>query len=68
MNEQPKTAVIQFRATPAETWALKELACQAGLSYSETMRKLIREAAEMAGLPPLGTIREYEVEDAKPQS
>ena len=44
---------VQFRVTVPETRQLDMLSMHLGLNRSETLRKLMREAAERLGMPDL---------------
>jgi hypothetical protein len=46
-----KSEYVQFRVTLPETRLLDMLSMHLGLSHSETLRKLVWEAAERLGLP-----------------
>jgi hypothetical protein len=51
MENDLKSEYVQFRASVPEARLLEMLSMHLGLSHSETMRKLIREAAQRSGLP-----------------
>ena len=60
MNNQQRNRYIQFRASESEALTLDRLSNRMGLSLSETMRALIREAAAARGLPDVGMAELYE--------
>jgi hypothetical protein len=64
MNEKFRGKFINFRTSRQESAALAELSRLTGLSKSETLRTLIREAAYLHGLPELGLIDTSEVKNA----
>ena len=60
MSDQLRSKYIQFRASEPEALTLNRLSNRLGLSLSETMRALIREAAAARGLPDVGLAKGYE--------
>jgi len=60
MGDLPRIKYVQFRASDPEILTLNRLSNRMGLNLSETMRLLIREAAEVRGLPDVGMAELYE--------
>jgi antitoxin component of RelBE/YafQ-DinJ toxin-antitoxin module len=56
MNNFLRSKYIQFRASNPEVLTLNQLSYRMGLSVSETMRTLIREAAASRNLPEPGAM------------
>jgi len=59
MSDQLRSKYIQFRASEPEALTLNRLSNRMGLTLSETMRLLIREAATARGLPDVGMAEFY---------
>jgi antitoxin component of RelBE/YafQ-DinJ toxin-antitoxin module len=60
MSDLPRIKYVQFRASEPEILTLNRLSNRMGLTLSETMRALIREAATTRGLPDVGMADLYE--------
>jgi len=55
---RPRNKYIQFRTSELEALTLRRLCSCLGLTLSETMRLLIRDAAAARGLPDVGLAEE----------
>ena len=66
MSNLLRSKYIQFRASEPEALTLNRLSNQIGLTLSETMRLLIREAAASHGLPDVGMAELVEMISSAP--
>lgn len=65
MRLKEKTAIISFRATPKERQAIKVMARQEGLRFSEMLRVLVREGAERRGIGPIAFVGNQITQEAQ---
>jgi hypothetical protein len=65
---QKKRKLINFRVTDKELMALNFIAVRENLNLSETLRKVLREAVEIRGLPPIGEIEQIGSQGYEPQN